>query len=488
MPSQNQGTIKSKMFSGLFWKFLESGGVQGIQFIIQIILARLLSPDDYGLLAIITVFIAIANIFVSSGFGHALIQKKEINEIDLSSVFYLSLIISVILYLFLFLVSPYIALFYANPLLIPIIKVQGLTVVFGAVRTIQNSIISREMDFKKSFKVRVYGTIVSGVIGILMAFGGYGVWALVASNVLGTFIETLILWYSVSWRPKIIFSINTIRSLFRFSSNLLITSIIEVISNNIYSLVIGKIYSNQMLGYYNRGQNIPNLLMSNINGPITGVMFPALSQYQNDQVQVKKIVKRSILTSSFIVFPLMVGLAVVAEPLTLLLLTEKWLPSVPFMQLSCITFAFWPIHSANVEAICAVGRSDISLKLQVIKKTLLVLVLIITMNFGIYSIMIGSAIISFLSTFINAWPNKKLFSYSTKEQFVDLAPAAILSLVMGGIVYSIIFLRLDPLVTILLQIIIGIVIYISGAHVFKMESYTYLLGNIKLYHRKGDIK
>jgi O-antigen/teichoic acid export membrane protein len=479
MKLKSEENLKSKVFSGLFWKFLENGGVQVIQFVVQIIIARILSPNDYGSLTLIMVFISIANMFVNSGFGAALIQKKEVDETDFSSVFYLNLGVSIVLYIVLFFTSPFIANFYNDFMLIPVIRVLSITIIFGAINTIHNATLSRKMKFKKSFLVQLGGNIASGVVGISMAFMGFGVWSLVFSIIASTLVGTIILWYTVKWQPKLLFSLSKLRRMFKYSSNILVSGLIEVISNNLYSLVIGKLYNNQMLGYYNRGQNIPNLVVSNINSPITAVMFPALSHCQGNKHQFKNIVRRSVVTSCFIVFPIMVGLACISEPLTILLLTDKWLPSVPFMQLSCITFAFWPIHTANVEAISAMGRSDICLKLQVIKKTILISALVITIPFGIYTMMIGSIFTSIISTFINAWPNKSLFNYSVKEQWTDISPSLLLALAMGTFVYGFNLFDLNPVVTILLQVITGALIYIGCAYMFRFECFIYLIKNIK---------
>ncbi|MFJ5717808.1 lipopolysaccharide biosynthesis protein [Neobacillus sp. NPDC093127] len=480
--------LKSKIFSGLIWKFLEQNASLLITFIVQIILARLLSPRDYGLLALIIVFITISQVFVNSGFGSALIQKQKVDEIDYSSVFYLSLFISLGLYLGIFFTAPIIASFYDDTNLISILRVQAITLIFSALNIVQYAVLTRGMKFKKSFFSSLVGVICSGFIGILMAYKGFGVWALVFSNLTSNVISTIVLWSVVKWRPKLLFSIKRIKGLFSYSSKILISGIIEVISNNLSLLVIGKVFNKEILGYYNRGQNIPNLVATNINGPITSVIFPALSLCQNDKKQVKSIVKRSVTTSSFIVFPVMIGLAATAEPLTVILLTEKWLPSVIFMQISAITFSFWPLHTANVEAIGAIGRSDISLKLQVIKKTFLVVVLLISIPFGAYAIILGSALISFVSTFINAWPNKRLINYGIREQWGDILPSLLLSIIMGIIVYSIKFLMLNVWITILSQIIIGALIYIAGSYVFKLKSLIYLVSlfnkrRIKLNNR-----
>jgi Membrane protein involved in the export of O-antigen and teichoic acid len=486
-----KSNLKGNVIQGLFWKFMERGGVQGIQFLIQIILARLLSPNDYGVIALISVFISIATIFVQSGFGQALVQKITVDDTDYSSVFYLNLIISTVLYIILFITAPLIAKFYSIPILSSVLKVQALTLFFGAFNAVQNAHVQRDMDFKKIFITSLGGIIIQGITGVTMAYKGYGVWALVFSTLANNLTTTIILWFVVSWRPKLLFSYEKVKTMFHYGSKLLISNLIDTIYTNIYSLTIGKLYDQKTLGYYNRGQNIPNLLVTNIDGSIQNVLFPALSAEQNDRRRLKEIMRRSIVTSTFLIFPIMIGLAIVAKPLTIILLTPKWLPAVPFMQLSCIAFSFYPIHTSNLQAINAVGRSDIFLKLEIIKKVLGISILIMSIPFGIYALVTGSVISSMLSMLINSWPNKKLFNYSFVEQLKDMLPSMGLSIIMGMIVYCVSFFNLNVWPTLALQIIVGIIVYIAGAKLFKLECLSYLINSIKEFMRKdpdADIK
>jgi O-antigen/teichoic acid export membrane protein len=489
MEVQSAHRFKRQVLYGLLWRFLERIGTQGIQFIISIILARLLFPKDYGMIALIVVFIAIANVFVQSGFGTALIQKKDVDDYDYSSVFYFGLFISIILYGILFNLAPFIAKFYVTPLLVPIIRIVSISIIIGAVNNIQNVVLSREMKFKKSFYINISGAISSGFVGIFMAYSGYGVWSLVCSSLTGQIVVTIVLWFTIKWRPKILFSFNRIKKLFAYSSKLLISSLLDTIFGNIYPLIIGKLFNQTMLGNYNRGQSIPALLVCNIDGAIQGVMFPALSKHQTDTNRMKELVRRMIVTSTFLVFPLMFGLAVIPKPLVLLILTEKWLSCVPFLQLSCITYAFWPLQTSNLQAINSLGRSDIFLKLEIIKKILLILVICISFPFGIYAMVAGSAILSLVSTFINSYPNLKLLNYSYKEQITDIMPSLLLSVCMGIIVYSIQLITSPTLLTLIFQVIIGIVVYITMAIVFKIECFAYLIDTVKnqIINRGGDL-
>lgn len=472
-------SLKEKVMAGLFWRFLERGGTQGMQFIVSVVLARLLVPKDFGTIGLLTVFIAIAGVFVQSGFGTALIQKPEVNSEDYSSVFYLSVAVSIILYAVLFLCAPMIGDFYADPLLCPILRIMALSLILGAINSVQYAVLSREMKFKNSFFVNLGGIFTSGTIGIGLAYHNYGVWSLVFSQLAGQVASTIILWFTVRWRPTFIFSIKKLAELFSFGSKLLCAALLDTTFNNLYPIIIGKLFDRTMLGLYNRGQSIPSMVVENINGTIAGVMFPALASCQNNRARVKDLVRRMIATSSFLVIPMMFGLAAVAKPLVLLIFTEKWLPCVPFLQLSCITYAFWPIHVANLQAITAVGRSDIFLKLEVIKKTLLLVVLGASFPFGVYAMVVGSAVLSFICTFINAWPNRTLLNYTFKEQLLDIAPSLLLSAAMSGIVTTISWLPLGIWRVFLMQVLVGGVFYFTGAYLLKFECFAYLLTTIK---------
>lgn len=477
---------KYKVLSALIWKLMERGGTQGIQFIVQMVLARLLMPKDFGIIALITIFIAIASVFVQSGFSTALIQKKDADALDFSSVFYLSLSVAGLLYVGLFFTALLIADFYREPQLILIVRILSIMLFFGAVNSIQNAVVSRTMQFKRFFFSSLGGIIPSGLVGITMAYMGFGVWALVWQQLTNQLLITGILWFTVKWRPKLIFSIGRLKKLFSFGWKLLCSSLLDTTYNNLYGLVIGKAYDSAMLGYYNRGNTFPSLIVTTIDGSIGSVMLPALSENQGVKSRVKAMVRRSIVTSSFIIFPLMVGLAVCAHPLVTLILTDKWLPSVPFLQLMCISYAFWPIHTANLQAINALGRSDIFLKLEIIKKCLGLTSLLLTIPFGIYVMVAFQSIMSFVSTIINSFPNRKLLNYSFKEQWLDIMPSLLLSIIMGIIVYAIQFIGWNIWTALIIRIIVGAVIYIGLAYIFKLECFIYLLDTTKeLFQKKA---
>lgn len=458
---------------------MERGGTQGIQFFVSIILARLLSPEEYGIIAIVMVFILLANVFVESGFNTALIQKKDADEVDFSSVLYLSLGVATILYGIIFITAPFIASFYDQPILVKVLRILSVTLFIGAFNSIQNAFVARNMLFKKLFASSLGAVTISGIVGVIAAYSGLGVWALVLQQLTSQLAVAFILWFTVKWRPHLTFSITRVKSLFSYGSKLLVSGLLDTLYKNLRTLIIGRMYTPSMLGYYNRGEQFPQLIVSNINGSIQSVMLPALSAHQDDRKRVKEMMRRAVVSSSFLIFPMMVGMAVVAEQLVKIILTDKWLPAVPFLQIACFTFALWPIHTSNLQAINAMGRSDIFLRLEIIKKIIGLIILGISLPFGVYAIALGGAFSGITSSFINAYPNKELLNYSYKEQWIDIMPSLLISLIMGGVVYSFNFLSFFTWQILIIQIVSGSIIYILLAKIFKIESFTYLVGTLK---------
>jgi len=455
----------------------------------MIVLARVLLPDDFGLIVLVTVFISMAGIITQGGFNLALIQKKKVDEVDFSSVFYLNLFIASILYFLLYYAAPYLALFFEQSQLKFILRILAISLFFYSLSAVQNAIISREFLFKKLFISTLTASIIAGIVGIAMAYNNYGVLALVGFQLTNQLLVTIILWFTIKWRPKFLFSFKRIKNLFSFGWKLLVSSLVDAIDFNIRSLLIGKLFNPALLGFYNRGEQFPNLLVNNVNGTIQAVMFPALSSLQEDRYRVKQMVRRAIVTSSFIVFPMMIGLAVIAEPLVELLLTEKWLPAVPFIQIFCVGYALWPIHTANLQAINALGRSDIFLKLEIIKKLLGIIVLIASIPYGVYAVAISIVIGGVLSSFINAYPNAQLLNYSFREQWNDVIPSLLISILMGFVIYTIHWLQMSALVTLIAQVFGGTALYIGLAALFRLECYSYLLVTIKqLLTSKKSVK
>lgn len=473
MANESQNT-RSQALSGLMWRFLERFGAQGVTFVVSIILARLLDPEVYGIVAIVTVFTAILEVFIDSGLGNALIQKKDADDLDFSSVFFFNLLMCTVLYLLLFTVAPVIARFYKMPLLTPVIRVMSLTVIISGVKNVQQAYVSKHLLFKRFFFATLGGTLGAAILGIWMAYKGYGVWALVAQGLFNAAVDTLILWITVKWRPKLMFSFERFKSLFSYGWKLLVSRLLSTVYANIRQLIIGKLYTADSLAFYNRGYMIPNTFVGNINSSIDSVLFPVMSNAQDNVENVKAMTRRSIRVSSYIMWPIMLGIAAVSKPLVIVLLTEKWLPCVPFVIIFCITYAFSPLQSANLNAIKAIGRSDIFLKLEIIKKIVGVIVLVSTMWFGPLVMAASNLGISVVEQIINSWPNKKLLRYSYGQQLLDIMPSVLLSAAMFALVWCVQYLHLSSILTLLIQVIVGVSVYIAGSVVFKMDSYYYL--------------
>ena len=473
------------VFSNFLWRFLERCGAQSVTFIVSIILARILEPTVYGIVALVTVFTNILGVFIDSGMGNALIQKKDADDIDFSSVFYFNIIMCSVLYFLMFIAAPFMAAFYNMPELTAIVRVLSLSLVISGVKNIQVSYISKNMLFKRFFFSTLGGTIGAAIIGIIMALNGFGVWALVTQSLFNSIIDTIILWVTVKWRPKKIFSLNRLKALFSYGWNLLVSALLDTLYNNIYSLIIAKKYLPEDLAVYNKGGNFPRIIVSNINSSINSVLLPTMSKVQDDTSIIKNMTKRAIKTSTYIMMPLMVGLAVCSKSFISLILTEKWLPCIPFLRIFCFTYAFWPIHTANLNAIKAMGRSDLFLILEIIKKIVGIIALISTMWISVMAMAYSLIFTSVISQIINAWPNKKLMNYSYLEQIKDILPQIGLSIIMGAVVYCIQFIGLNDILTLLIQIPIGIIIYIVESKLFNIDSFEYLLGIINgVVHKK----
>ena len=470
---------KSNIISSLFWKLMERGAAQGIQLAVQIVLARVLAPEQFGTIAIVMVFVNLAQVFVQSGFSMALIQKKDADSEDFSSVFYLSLAVAVVSYVIIFICAPYIAKFYAMPVLEPVLRVLALNLFAGAFNSVQNAFVARNLLFKKLFMSSLGAVLISGTLGVACAYRGFGIWAIVIQQLANQAAVTAIMWFTVRWRPELMFSFTRVRELFAFGSRLLISKLIETLYRELSTLIIGRMYMSDTLGYYSRGQLFPQLVVSNIDGSIQSVMLPALSAHQDNQKRVKEMMRRAVVSSSFIVFPMMIGMAAVAEPLVRIVLTDKWLPAVPFMQIFCFLYILTPVHTANLQAINAMGRSDVFLRLEMINKSLGIVILLMSLPFGVYAIAAGQVFAGMTASFINAWPNKELLGYSYKEQLLDILPALLISALMGAAVYMLGFLELEVWQRLAVQVICGILIYTALARLFRIESYIYLRDTIK---------
>lgn len=475
-----------EIVSNFLWRFAERCGAQFVSLIVSVVLARLLSPDDYGIIALITVFTTILQVFVDSGLGTALIQKKNADELDFSSVFYFNIVMCIILYGIMFLISPAIAMFYGESKLTPVIRVLSLTIVIAGLKGIQQAYISRNMLFKKFFFATIGGTVISAIIGIGMAYSGYGVWALVVQQLSNSIIDTIILWITVKWRPKFCFSWNRLKGLFSFGWKLLVSALLDTGYNSLSNLIIGKIYSPSQLAYYNQGDKYPNVIVTNINSSIDSVLLPALSNEQDNVDKVKKMTRRAIKTSVFLMAPLMMGIVFAADTIVKVTLTDKWLPCVFFLRIFCIVYMFWPIHTANLNAINALGHSEIFLKLEIVKKTIGVIGIIISMKISVNAMAYNALLVSFICQFINSWPNKRLLNYGYIDQLRDIVPSVLLAVFMGTCILFISKLPLSIYIVLILQIIFGVGIYFIGAKLLKMEEFYFICSILKHFKCKKE--
>ena len=465
---------KNSTLKNFIWRFAERCGAQLVTFVVSIVLARILAPEDYGQIALITVFTTIMQVFVDSGLGTALIQKKDADDLDFSSVFYFNFVICFILYAVMFVTAPFIARFYGDSSLTSIIRVISLTIVISGVKGIQQSYVSRNMMFKRFFYSTLGGTIFSAFLGIALAYAGFGVWAIVAQQLSNTAIDTLILWLTVKWRPKRMFSWKRLKGLLSFGWKMLASSLLDTVYNNIRSLIIGKMYSSSDLAYYDQGKKFPNVIVTNINTSIDSVLLPTMASAQDNPERVKSMTRRAIKTSTYIMAPLMMGLAFCAEPIVGLVLTDKWLPCVPFLRIFCITYMFYPIHTANLNAIKAMGRSDLFLKLEIVKKVVGIALVLSTMWFGVMAMAYSLLISSVLSQIINSWPNRKLLRYGYLEQLKDILPGIALAVLMGCCVNLVGLFHLTNIVTLLIQLPLGAVLYIGASALLHLESFEYM--------------
>lgn len=473
------GQFKSKTISSLLWKFAERTGAQAITFVLSIILARLLSPSDYGAIAILLVFITIADVFVNAGFGSALIQKKDADDLDFSSVFYFSFIFSVFVYLVVFLAAPFIANFYNMPILEQTLQVLALRIPVAAMNSVQQAYVSRNMQFKKFFCSTLSGTAASAVVGIFMAYNGYGIWSLVGQYLSNAVINTIVLFSVISWRPQLIFSLQRLKSLFSYGWKLLLSGLLETGYQSLNSLLIGKFYTPTDLAFFDTGKKFPMVIVTNINSSISSVMFPTLAFEQDEPEKVKAHTRRAIQISSYIMWPMMLGMVACADSIVSLVLKDKWLQVVPYLQIACITYGLLPIHTANLQAINAMGRSDIFLKLEIVKKVIGITALLISIQYGVLVVAITYLITGIMATFINSYPNKFLLKYSYYEQIKDMLPSFLLSLIMCILIKILPFDGLSTFFRLVLQIIIGVTMYILLSIIFKNEAFEYLVKVIK---------
>lgn len=475
MKVDNDNKGKNKIILGFIWKFSERILSQLITMIVSIILARILIPEDYGIVALVAVFINIADVLVSGGFPSALIQKKDASTIDFSTIFYFNIIFSLGIYITIFWGAPEIAKFYDNNEITSVLRVIAIKIPISAISSIEQAYVSKKMQFKKIFYSTFVGSIISAIIGLYMAYARYGVWALVSQELANMAISTITLFFMIDWRPTLNFSWTCLNALIRYGWKIMASSLLNAFYNEMRSLIIGRKYSTEDLSYYNQGLRYPKLVVNNTSAAIETVLFSAMSENQDDKQRVKEMTRKSIRIGIYVMSPLLIGLAIIAEPLVSILLTDKWLACVPYIQIGCISYILLPVQTANLQAIKSMGYSDLYLKMEIIKKCVGVASVLFLMNYGVFAIACSWIVSTIIASIVNTFPNRKLLEYTYKEQLIDIMPTLALSLIMvvvGVIVGEIVD---NMVLKLIMQILLCAGSYIGLSKIFKMESFEYLL-------------
>lgn len=468
-------SLKEKAVHGFAWSAIDNFANQGILFVISVLLARMLSPSDYGLIAMISIVLAISNCFINSGFGNALIRKTDLSNEDCSTAFYFNILVAGGCYLLVFVIAPFVADFYERPVLTPILRWQSVTLILGALIIVQKSIINRKIDFKTTAKISTISNIVSGIVALIMAYNGYGVWSLVGMGISQSLLQLILFWFYSSWHPQFIWSKRSFDYLWNYGSKLLASGLLDTVFVNIYPIVIGKMFSPMSLGYYTRAQGFAQLPSSNLTSIIQRVTFPLLSSMQTDDERLSYNYRRLLRMSAFVIFPLMLGLAAVADPLINVLLTGKWAQTIIYLQIICFAMMWYPIHAINLNLLQVKGRSDLFLKLEIIKKIMAVVVIFCSVPFGVIGICYGSVVSSLLSLTINTYYTGKLIKVGLLVQLKDLFPIIMNSLIMCGIVIMLIHLLENQLVSLIGGISLGIVYFLGSSYLMRSKELEELI-------------
>lgn len=463
----------SKIVTGMIWRFGEKITAQVVSFVVSIVLARLLLPNDYGVVAIVNVFIAIVEIFVTSGLGTSLIQKKDADDIDFSTVFWCNIVLSVGLYIIVFFLSPIIASFYDMPLLTPVLRVFSLRLPISAVNSIQNAYVSRKMDFRKFFFATLIGTIISAIVGIIMAYMGFGVWSLIAQYLTNAIIDTIVLFIIIQWRPHLVFSIERARPLIKYGWKILASDLIGTIFNQLNSFIIGKKYTSADLAYYTQGKKIPDLVNNNIGATLNAVLFPAMS-LSADKEEIKQIRRKSLMMMEYILFPIMFGIMAIADKMVVVLMTDKWIFAVPYIRITCLSAVIGVLGTTLIQEIKAIGRSDVTLKMELLKKPVFLVIAFVAMHFGVWVIAWTLVINEIIAFCFNVYPVKKYIGFDIKTHIIDALPTLLMSIVMVAMVYGIGLIIKNDLICLMLQVFIGVIVYVGLSIITKNVSFKYL--------------
>lgn len=465
------------------WSFAENFSLQGIQFVIGVLLARVLSPSDYGMVGMLAIFTAISQTLINSGFSTAIVRKTDRTQTDLSTAFWFNIGVGIVLYFILFFSGPLIARFYNVPLLADLIKVTAITLIFNSLCIVQQALFTIKMDFKTQAKISVSSSLTTGVIGVVMAYNGFGVWSIVWPGVFGGALRCILMWVFSKWRPDKIFSKASFKDLFSFGSKLLLSGLIDTTYNNIYPIIIGKKFSATDLGYYSRAEGYSQLPATSITGVLQRVTFPMLCEIQDDMARLENVYRRLLRLSAFVVFPAMTGLAAIAEPLIRFMITDKWLMCVPYLQILCIAIMWHPIHAINLNLLQVKGRSDLFLRLEILKRIIGILIIIIAVPFGIIWMCVGKIISSIFCLIINTYYTGKLIHVGFIKQMKDLLPILFLSLFNGAVVLGISCLINNTALQVIIGLITGVVIYTTTAYILKFKELDFILETFKIKKR-----
>ncbi|MCD8094497.1 MAG: lipopolysaccharide biosynthesis protein [Bacteroides sp.] len=448
-------SLKNKAVHGAKWSFIDNIANYGVAFVVGLILARLLTPAEYGIMAMIAIFIAISNSIIDSGFSNALIRKVNIERIDYNTVFFFNLVVSVVLYVLLYSTAPFISVFFKEPILVDVLRVIGWALIINALTIIPRTILVKRIDFKTQTKVSVISSVFSGLVGIGMALTGWGVWSLVGQQLSRQILNSLCLWVFCKWIPVWEFSVKSFKELFSFGYKLLLSGLLDTLYKNIYYVIIGRFYSPAQLGQYTRAEQFNTIFSSNLTGVVQRVSYPVLSSIQEDEERLYEAYRRVIKTTMLVTFACMLGLAAVARPLIIILIGDKWLPAVGFLQIICFAGMLYPLHAINLNILQVKGRSDLFLKLEVIKKIIAIGPIVIGVFYGIEYMLWGGVLTSFISYFLNSYYSAGLIHYPTSRQIKDILPVFVVSLIVAAIMWSLSWLNISVYVQLPLQIIVG---------------------------------
>lgn len=479
-------SLKEKAIKGVGWSFLDNISSSGITFLVGIILARLLSPSEFGVIGMITIFVAISNSIIDSGFSSALVRKKNIQPIDYNTVFIFNLVLSITLFILLFFLAIPISAFFSEPILVEVLRVISFVLIFNAFSIVQRTILVKELDFKTQTKVSFISSIVSGIVGVMMAIYGFGVWSLVGLQVSKQFISVTCLWVYNSWRPALEFSLESFKKLFGFGSKLLISGLIDVIYNNVYHVVIGKFYTVGQLGQYTRANQFTAFISGNLTSIVQKVSYPMLCELENDsnEVKIRETYKRIINLTMFVVFTLMLGFVAIAKPLILLLIGEKWLPSVVYLQILSFAAMLYPLNAINLNVLMVKGRSDLFLKLEIIKKIVGIIPIFIGIFYGIIPMLASGVVYSIVAFILNSGYAKKYINYGRWSQIKDIIPSFLVALCISLIIWSVTLLDFHFILILVLQVVLGLILTIFVHENLKLSSYLELKSLILSFKKK----